>query len=127
MEEQDRTLITNLAWGSIEVTIGTQVLQFRDCKVWPGGARTWDWGETGTGHSPGVQPADIAEVLEKGIELLVLGRGVLNRLEVQPATEALLTARGVEVYIADTKQAVEHYNNMVQKGRRVGGVFHTTC
>ena len=34
-----------LAWGKIEVEgAGT----FRDAKLFPGGAREWDWRETGT-------------------------------------------------------------------------------
>ena len=127
MDEKEITLITNLSWGSVEVTTGEQTFHFRDCKVWPGGARDWNWRETGTEHSPGIQPADIQEVLEKGVEIIVLGRGVQNRLEVQPETEALLKARGIQVHIESTPQAVELYNDLARQGRKVGGVFHTTC
>jgi hypothetical protein len=28
---------------------------FKDAKLFPGGARAWDWRETGTGHVPGIQ------------------------------------------------------------------------
>jgi len=77
------TLITSLAWGQIEVTIGEQIYHFKDCKIWPGGARAWNWEETGTEHSPGIQPADIADVLEHDVEVIVLTRGVLGRLGVR--------------------------------------------
>ena len=59
------TLITDLSWGNMEVSIAGEKQIFKDCKVWPGGARDWDWGETGTHHSPGIQPGDIQELLEQ--------------------------------------------------------------
>ena len=37
---------------------------FRDAKLFPGGSRKWDWNETGTHHTPGIQPADVKELLE---------------------------------------------------------------
>lgn len=37
-------------------------------------------------HYPGVQPADVEEVLKKGVELLVIGRGMSEALQVQQTT-----------------------------------------
>ncbi len=34
-------------------------------------------------HHPGVQPADLEEVLKKGIDLLVIGRGMNEALQVE--------------------------------------------
>ncbi len=127
MDEQKATLITELAWGRMEVTSGDRASSFRDCKVWPGGATGWNWKDTGTDHQPGVQPADLAEVLEQGVEVLVLGCGVYSRLGVCPETEQLLRERGVELRALDTKNAVALYNDLARQGRKVGGVFHSTC
>jgi hypothetical protein len=127
MDEQDATLITNLAWGQMEVTAGGQVSHFKDCKVWTGGATAWNWNETGTQHEPGIQPADLEEVLEKGVEIVILARGVFSRLGVCPETEKLLRDRGVEYHMLDTKEAITLYNELARQGRRVGGVFHSTC
>ena len=121
------TLITDLNWGNMEVSIAGEKQHFKDCKVWPGGAREWRWGETGTHHSPGIQPADIEEILERGIEEIVLGRGQLGRLGVSPETEATLRESGISFHIEKTKKAVALFNELVQKGKRVGGVFHSTC
>ena len=121
------TLITDLSWGNMEVSIAGEKQNFKDCKLWPGGAREWRWGETGTHHHPGIQPADIEEVLEKGVEIIVLGRGQLGRLGVSPGTEETLRESGLEYHIEKTKKAVELFNELTQKGRRVGGVFHSTC
>ena len=121
------TEITKVEWGSIEVRIGTEVRQFRDCKIWPGGAVAWEWTETGTHHSPGIQPADLLAVLEQGVDVMVLTRGMLLRLQVSPEARALLAERGIEVHVHETRRAVALFNRLAGEGRRVGGVFHTTC
>jgi hypothetical protein len=48
----------------MELSIAGQTYTFKDCKVWPDGAKEWDWDLTGTRHQPGTQPADIEELLE---------------------------------------------------------------
>jgi hypothetical protein len=111
----------------MEVSIAGEKQHFKDCKIWPGGARAWDWGETGTHHSPGIQPADIEEILEKGVETIVLTRGQLGRLGVSSKAESFLRERGVDYHIEKTKKAVVLFNELVQKGKRVGGLFHSTC
>ena len=123
----EETLITNLSWGQMEVTIGGQIHHFKDCKIWPGGARAWDWGETGTEHTPGIQPADIEELLAHDVNIVVLARGVFGRLGVCAETEALLRERGISCHIEKTQRAVELFNELVIQGKRVCGVFHSTC
>ncbi|KAF6332362.1 adipogenesis associated Mth938 domain containing [Rhinolophus ferrumequinum] len=38
--------IASLSWGQMKVQGSTKT--YKDCKVWPGGSRDWDWRETGT-------------------------------------------------------------------------------
>ena len=121
------TLITDLSWGSMEVSIAGEKHHFKDCKIWPGGAREWRWGETGTHPSPGIQMADIEEILAHDIEVLVLTRGQLGRLNVAAETKSMLQEQGITVHIENTKKAVNLFNELTQKGKRVGGVFHSTC
>ncbi len=121
------TLITDLSWGNMEVSIGGEVQVFKDCKIWPGGARTWNWGETGTSHTPGIQPVDIEEILEHNVEAIVLTRGVIGRLGICAETEALLRERGISYHVEKTNKAVQLFNELVEQGKRVGGVFHSTC
>lgn len=66
--------ITHRSWGRIEVDDGEQ--RFKDAKLYPGGAREWDWRETGTSHAPGIQIADVEELLEHGSKTVILSRGV---------------------------------------------------
>jgi hypothetical protein len=101
--------------------------RFKDCKVWPGGAVEWDWTQTGTHHQPGIQPADITEILAQGVEVMILSRGMQLRLETSPETVRMLESRGIEHHSLETSQAVEMYNRLAREGMRVGGVFHSTC
>lgn len=121
------TLITDLTWGNMEVSISGEKHKFKDCKVWPGGAREWRWGETGTHHNPGIQPADIQEILAHKVDAIVLGRGQLGRLRVSSETETILGEQGIACYVEKTKKAVVLFNELVRNGKRVGGVFHSTC
>jgi hypothetical protein len=121
------TQITSLSWGQMELTLGGEALHFKDCKIWPGGAREWRWEETGTHHSPGIQPADLEEILGHDVEVIVLSRGQLGRLNVSAESEALLTERGIPYHIEKTKKAVRLFNELAKQGKRAGGLFHSTC
>ena len=115
--------ITDFAWGRLVIE-GDR--RFRDAKLWPGGGREWDWTETGTRHDPGIQPADVEELIAHGAEVVVLSRGVHEQLGVCPETLQALETRGIEVHVLPTERAVERYNELA-RARKVGGLFHSTC
>ncbi len=115
--------IAAVNWGRIEVEgVGT----FRDAKVFPGGAKEWDWNETGTAHEPGIQPADVTELLNNGATTIVLSQGMLSRLHVCPQTLRLLAKHHVATHVLPTAEAVALYNRLCAR-ERVAGLFHTTC
>ena len=99
----------------------------KDFMLWPGGGRSWDWRETGTKHSTGVQVGDCQQLLDKGCQVVVLSRGMFLRLKVQSQTIEHLEQSGVEVVVAETKKAVAAYNALIDQGKAVGGFFHSTC
>ena len=113
-----------LTWGRIRLDDGSA---YKDAKLFPGGSRAWDWNETGTRHSPGIQPADAQELLDHGVQVVVLGNGVYERLQVQTDTLQMLEDHGVEVHVEQTEAAVERYNRLVDEGRAVGALIHSTC
>ena len=115
--------ITHISWGRMEVDeLGTG----KDFKLYPGGGRAWDWNETGTHHVPGIQPADVQELLERGSAVIVLSRGMDLVLQTCPETLALLKERGVPVHVEETRAAVALYNKLAED-QAVGGLFHSTC
>lgn len=117
--------ISHISWGRLDIQEGER--SFKDAKLYPGGARTWDWNETGTSHTPGIQPADVAELLEHGAEIVVLSRGMNERLQVKDETLDMLDDEGVETHVLQTKRAVERYNELQAEEAPVGGLFHSTC
>jgi hypothetical protein len=123
----NKTVITHISWGQMEVTANGLVYRFKDCKVWPGGAKAWDWNITGTRHQPGTQPADIEEILDQGVDVLILSRGMQLMLQTCPETTGMLRSRGIEYHIEETARAVGKFNELSQEGRKVGGIFHSTC
>jgi len=127
MSNSQTSPITYISWGRMEVSIDGQTSTFKDCKVWPGGVRAWDWRLTGTHHQPGIQPADIAEILEQGVEVMILSRGMELMLHTCPETEQMLRAQGIHYHIEETNRAVALFNQLARQGKRVGGIFHSTC
>lgn len=115
--------ITQFSWGKLDVE---GYPRFKDAKLFPGGAREWDWSETGTRHIPGIQPADVKELLEEGAEVVVLSKGVHERLQVCPETLQLLAKKGIPTHVLQTEEAIRLYNEL-RKNERVGGLFHSTC
>jgi hypothetical protein len=120
----DSPRITHLAWGEMEAA---GLAPARDLKLWPGGGRPWDWSETGTHHVPGIQVADVLELLEQGARTLVLTRGMQLVLQTCPETLEYLAARGIGCHVAETREAARLYNELASKGEAVGGLFHSTC
>ena len=115
--------ISRLSWGQIEVEGHPP---FKDAKIFPGGAREWDWSETGTRHVPGIQPADVQELIDRGAKAVVLSRGVWERLRVCPETLEALAKAGIAVEVLQTEAAVKRFN-VLRESMPVGGLFHSTC
>jgi hypothetical protein len=115
--------IAQLEWGRIDVT---SYGPFKDVKLAPGLCREWDWRETGTHHQPGIQPADVMELLERGVTVVILSRGQWRMLGVCPGTLQLLEELGIETHVLETRAAVARYNAL-RETAAVGGLFHSTC
>lgn len=116
--------ILTIEWGKIEVEglgIG------KDLKLFPGGGREWDWNETGTRHVPGIQPADVEELVQMGSMIIVLSRGMQLVLQTCPETLSWLNSLSIPTIVEETKEAVAVYNKLVTEGNAVGGLFHSTC
>lgn len=115
--------ITHIFWGVMEVeTLG----KGKDFKLYPGGGRDWNWNETGTRHSPGIQPADVIELLDHGSKVIILSRGMDLVLRTCPEALLYLQSLGIIVHVEETRDAVTLYNSLVDS-LPVGGLFHSTC
>ncbi|GAB3008039.1 hypothetical protein GCM10023080_087270 [Streptomyces pseudoechinosporeus] len=117
-------LITHVSWGRIEVE---GLAADKDFVLYPGGGHPWDWNEYGTRHDPGIQPADVRELLDRGCTAVVLSQGMERRLKTMPETLRLLQEASVTVHIEETRGAVDLYNRLATESEPVGGLFHSTC
>ena len=114
--------ITRISWGRLETESGA----FKDARLYPGGAEEWDWNETGTSHDPGIQPADVQRLLERGARVVILSRGFHERLGVAPETLGMLEERDIPAHVAQTQEAARLYEEL-RKTEKVGALFHSTC
>jgi hypothetical protein len=125
METSNRSpRIKHVSWGRLEVEGKTEA--YKDAKLFPGGSCEWNWRETGTAHKPGIQIADVEELLEHGATVVVLSRGMARCLDVPRDTLDFLKQRQIAVHVLPTNEAAQLYNKLAQT-EAVGGLFHTTC
>jgi hypothetical protein len=117
--------ITYFEWGRLDIE-GYDA-PFKDAKLYPGGAHEWDWNLTGTRHNPGIQPGDVEDLLEAGATIVVLSKGVEEKLGTTAETLDMLATHGVEVHILQTERAIEKYNGLASEGLAVGALIHSTC
>jgi hypothetical protein len=115
--------ITSLSWGHLQIDDGST---FRDAKLYPGGSREWNWRETGTSHHPGIQMADVQELLDHGARVVILSSGMNGNLQVKQDTLETLKEKGVAFHVLQTEKAVHLYND-IRDHQPVGGLFHSTC
>jgi len=95
MQHNISPIISRAEWGKIEIN---DSLIYKDVKCFPGGSREWDWNETGTRHTPGIQLADIEELLEKEAEVLVLSMGYRCRLKTDSRTIEFLDKQKIPLF-----------------------------
>jgi hypothetical protein len=116
--------IKDVSWGRLEVEGKAE--PYKDAKLFPGGSHAWNWRETGTDHRPGIQIADVQELLDHGARIIVLSRGMAECLQVPRETLDFLKQRQIAVHVLPTPEAAALYNKLAEN-ESVGGLFHTTC
>jgi hypothetical protein len=115
--------IVEYGWGWLEVEGGAR---YKDAQLSPEGAEDWDWGLTGTRHEPGIGLVEVQQLVAQGARVMVLSRGVHERLAVQPETLQWLQEQQIEVHVLQTDAAIARYNELAD-GRPVGALIHSTC
>jgi len=76
------------------------------------------------GHQ--VYPEDIEEIIQEKPEILVVGTGEEERIEVLPETQRYLTEQGIELIAQATDKACQTYNQLCSS-RKVIAALHLTC
>lgn len=116
--------ITKSKWGRVVVQgCGS----YKDVKIFPGGARNWDWQESSTRHDPGVGIPEVMELVEFGATEIILGCGYHEKLGVTSELQNGMADRGIPFRAFNTETAVEVYNELAKSGVSVGALIHSTC
>jgi hypothetical protein len=66
--------------------------------------------------------AEIEGLLKEGLDVLIIGTGYDNLVQVEEEVAALPT-----IVILPTPQAVRRYNELRGEGKRVAAIIHSTC
>ena len=119
----DNLAITTFRWGVIVDATGRT---FKDARLSPGSVEEWDWGRTGTRHSPGIQIADLDDLLTSKPDVVILSRGVDLVLQVPQATIDHARAHAKTVLVLQSEEAVAEYNRRIAHERAVA-LIHSTC
>ncbi len=74
-----------------------------------------------------LQYPDVEEYLGEDVDAVVIGTGYYGYMKVDDRVVDEFRKRGKEVYIYDSKNAVEFYNKLVKEGKKVLLFIHLTC
>ena len=113
--------INSFKWNIIEV----DGILYRDVKIYPDRAETWDWLKTDTRHDPGIRFQDVQDLLDQECTFIILSRGINRRLSVDFETYKLLLKYEVDFLVTDTVSAINRYCEAVNEGYLVGALIHT--
>jgi hypothetical protein len=70
--------------------------------------------------------SDLADVLNAKPQSLIVGTGYSGMMDVPEETKNHIKSMGIDIFIGDTKRAVELFNTMQGK-KTVIAVLHLTC
>jgi hypothetical protein len=119
----DNIAIASFQWGRIEDATRRV---FKDARLFPGGVEEWNWRKTGTRHDPGIQAADLEDLLATKPDTVILSRGVDLVLQVPQATVVFARRHAKTVLVLQSEQAVAEYNRRIAV-ERVVALIHSTC
>ncbi len=73
-----------------------------------------------------LQIADLADIVNTGLQVLIVGTGYYGAMLVPEKTVEYLRSRKIEVYSGNTQEAVELYNKTLAEKPAVAAL-HLTC
>ena len=120
-------------WGKIVIEHNGNSHKFKDCIIKPSGAMKWNWKLDGTRHKPGITVAAVENnKLLDGADVVILTKGMNNVLQTKQETieyveNAKKDGKIDEYYRLQSEKAVEKYKELVANGKKVSGLFHSTC
>jgi len=69
---------------------------------------------------------DVKEAVEERPEIIILGTGAYGIAEVREEAKKYIKDKGIDLYIKNSHEAKEDYNNLSRE-KKVVALFHLTC
>jgi len=79
----------------------------------------------GTSHRVGEWEAEA--LLKGNPQYIIVGNGYSGAMEVQPEIMQELKNAGAEILILHSPIAADKYNELIEQGKKVNVLIHTTC
>lgn len=132
--------IASIKWGEITVINAADEKHVykdktKDAKLFLNTSCAWDWSQDKTRHGKleddgtvtgGVTIKALEEFIDQ-VDVVVLTQGVDGVLQVPQAVIDWVRAQGKECYVGRTPAMAKLFNELVGQGKKVGGLFHSTC
>ena len=78
-----------------------------------------------SGHRVDVE--DIADILESGPDIVIIGKGSPGLMKTSTHLRESLEANNIVLIEKKTSKAIEVFNKLFQESRKVAAGFHITC
>jgi len=70
---------------------------------------------------------EFLKLKEKGPEIIVVGTGISGCVKIPERVKEVATELGVRIFYDTSDKAKDIFNAFLSQGKKVIGVFHTTC
>lgn len=74
-----------------------------------------------------VTRGDLADILEAGPEVVIIGKGSPGQMKLEPQLAKELGEKGIELIAKPTSEAVNEFNRLLGENRNIAAGFHLTC
>lgn len=73
------------------------------------------------------EKGEFSGLIDGGAKVIIIGTGTDDLARLSKGAEDYLGKAGVELIQLESGEAIEKYNELVEKGRKVGAIIHITC
>ena len=68
----------------------------------------------------------LGKVIKRNPDIIIIGTGLRGMVKIDPEVKMVCENSKVTLYSDPTKKAIEMYNGMIARQKRVAGIFHIT-
>jgi len=93
-----------------------------DIKIINGKIKIWNY----TKHHT-VILEDVEDLIEDGIEIIIIGTGTSNLVVVEDDVKKLIKEKQIRLIAKKTQEACQDFNDFTRQGKKINAILHATC